>query len=1162
MADVRFSLLGLLGLVWTGTLILSLAGVPMAAEEKIVLKEYLGQAWEHQLLTYPFSPPAGACLPSSVRLSGPQGPLPVQLSEIELWPDNKTVRTAKVSFLTDLAPRAEDTYTLSYGSVAPTGPVPRATLAVKPGEDVVEVTTEHLGARLLLGEKTYDPPAPPEQVPGPLLSLTLPDGTVYGGSRLYGKTGVASYRARLTDAGPVFARVECLYTYADGNSLRLVAQVNGGDNGIMWDTQVAQDRPTEGVDFLLSRGLPTLVFPVRMEWFTKRKVFLDSKAKVGDLVELSLDTYGERVVTKLTPWNDWWDDYTQILIPLKISGTDLQLQLLSRDPGAWVEPAAPGTMRDWGAWQHKLIPIERSDQGEIYLRVNNAQGIRRWTCRQVPVPAEGATFSWWKREIGRPPLNVVKDYVLDWPEKPNSHPRLFVSPEQQKEYFRTAPHDEKQIQWILGTKPEIRAEPSYKDAWALEAWLRSGGDPQIAAQLQMAERLRRHLNLLGSFDTMRSTGIVAALYDALIDSDLVTAEERPLYRAQIAYLAYKINDPSTWSIERGYRSYNENMSVSHMLARGILACLLPDHPLAKQWVEPAIARMKSWMQDVGPEGEWSEGGHYDQVTYSTMIWFALAAQRAGFYDFSQDPAFLKFGMYIAKQQTPLDPQRGNRRVSPPLGRAQGGEMWAHLGLLAALTRHTQPEYSRIMQWCWAQSGYDMKVMDARLAGYEVVVLDRNAPMEKPNWGSDWFPAVGAILRNGVGTPEENYVNLLTNSKAAFARVSEPGSLLKWFAKGRPIAGLFCPGYSERQELLTSRVLRARTWKPGDNWFLPFGNETTTGENLHAFLPRADYVNTTYAIGGPYDANWWTSAVPKDLPEWPPVAQAGQPPFHWRRQVLYLKDDDPGGPNYLIFRDTVTGNQPTLWQMWTLSEKLGTPQEAADTEAFLADKPGLKAAAPRPLTGDRFTAVGQLDVDVEYFLAAPSDTPRWTLRWGTHYQDYGVVGDEYQDLLQIQMPGAGAYFVALYPRWRAEVPPTFAALGEGKVIKVASDWGADYAFLSAAETTAQAEEARFAGTAACVQDRQTGLVLALSAAGQVAYKQVAIQAEGPVSLRLGETAGVLNAPAGHPQMQVTLTLPGGWQPAQPAAGVQWERLGEGHYRLTLPAGVNQVQMTKG
>ena len=61
----------------------------LAAEQTIVLRDYIKQAWSNELLSYPFSAPKGACLPESVTLTGPQGPLPAQLSEIEFWPDAK-----------------------------------------------------------------------------------------------------------------------------------------------------------------------------------------------------------------------------------------------------------------------------------------------------------------------------------------------------------------------------------------------------------------------------------------------------------------------------------------------------------------------------------------------------------------------------------------------------------------------------------------------------------------------------------------------------------------------------------------------------------------------------------------------------------------------------------------------------------------------------------------------------------------------------------------------------------------------------------------------------------------------------------------------------------------------------------------------------------------
>ena len=128
---------------------------------------------------------------------------------------------------------------------------------------------------------------------------------------------------------------------------------------------------------------------------------------------------------------------------------------------------------------------------------------------------------------------------------------------------------------------------------------------------------------------------------------------------------------------------------------------------------------------------------------------------------------------------------------------------------------------------------------------------------------------------------------------------------------------------------------------------------------------------------------------------------------------------------LLFRDTATGGQPTVWSMWTLSQKLGTPQEVSDLDAFLANAPGNKVRPASEIQGDRFTAIGQFDVDVEYYIARPSDTPRHTLRWG--YTGYNTIDrhhnpnpwHEFQDLLHLQLPGDGAYFVAFFPRQRTE-----------------------------------------------------------------------------------------------------------------------------------------------
>ena len=170
------------------------------------------------------------------------------------------------------------------------------------------------------------------------------------------------------------------------------------------------------------------------------------------------------------------------------------------------------------------------------------------------------------------------------------------------------------------------------------------GVPVKPAELQTADEkartvgyLRGQLAHVGNFDVMRGAIAVAGLYDALIDSNLVTPAEKVLFRAQMAQLAYVMADPQCWSMERGYLSGNPNMSCSYTLSLGILACALSDHPKSATWANYAAAWLDKWLtDDVGPNGEWiPEGSHYGLASLETLVTFAIAAKRAGYRDFHQ-----------------------------------------------------------------------------------------------------------------------------------------------------------------------------------------------------------------------------------------------------------------------------------------------------------------------------------------------------------------------------------------------------------------------------------------------------------------------------------------------------------------------------------------------
>lgn len=82
--------------------------------------------------------------------------------------------------------------------------------------------------------------------------------------------------------------------------------------------------------------------------------------------------------------------------------------------------------------------------------------------------------------------------------------------------------------------------------------------------------------------------------------------------------------------------------------------------------------------------------------------------------------------------------------------------------------------------------------------------------------------------------------------------------------------------------------------------------------------QIEMIRATAELGGEGKAASLEELSCVQMPEWPPVPALGKAPVMWRRQVLFIKDDDPSSANYLLLRDTVSGGQPTIWQFFTLS----------------------------------------------------------------------------------------------------------------------------------------------------------------------------------------------------------------------------------------------------
>ncbi len=1099
---------------------------------QITLKEHLNRAWAHEVLSYPVTFPQAACVPASVRLSGPAGPLPVQLYDVDFWPDSAFVRTARVAFaVASLAPLATHPYAITYGPEAAVDPMPVSGLEVEDVPDgllavsrVSESWEARPGVRLRTGGAQYEPALPAAEVPGPVMAFYNVDGAVFGGSRLYGETRVSSFAAEVLDRGPVFARVRYRYDYEDGSQLQITVRLDAREGAwldageafqISFDTAMTGNLPDDGWDLLLSPVLPQAALQFLPEAASPQSgttIVEGYKAK-------AIADYPAGVVTWLTPWGDWWNEFTQPLFylhyPSPAGGSNPPgrlLRVLRTQPGAWTDPGPPGSMQPWERFAPKQVPLVKGTDDSLYLRVNNVDGRRHWSITEqmtkLRVPVLGAQNAMPGEAML--PLDTVKDLVLDWPDGDEAHPRLFLSAEELAQ---------------AGT-----------------------AQPAALASLLNVGTLRDGLGLFAYFDTMRRPESLVYQYDALIDNPAyILPAEREVLRARMALMVYRLASPANWSDERGYRSYNENMTITQVLNVGLAACALQDHPMAPVWLAYARMRFDHWLARLDETGYWNESSHYARVSISKLIFFAMALRKAGVHDYFQDARFRQMGLLYERTLLPPDPLvAAGKRLSPPLGRGSHSSNWGFGGLFARATADTDPAFSRHMQWSYAATGYGTEMGTPNPVGYTLLYPRRDLPVEQPDWRSEMIPSVGPLLRSGVGTATENYLWLVTQNPSnpdGEWWPSETGAVVGWFAHGVPLSRRFPAGSDHG--LLMNRVMPASNWSPGQE--RPWGAESVNTVEPPVFMPHVDYVNAAFNL-----QTHWTrfQSMPANAPAFPVVAQEGGLPLHWRRQMLQVRDAAPDGTQYLVFRDTVTGAQPSQWQFWTHSSRVDPP-----------DVPdGGHGAAARLLTGNRFTAHGQYNVDVEYFVAAPADTPRHTLRHSQSGHGYGVSGYTVsQNLLHLQLPGDGAYYVALLPRVRTAPAPVFTAPADGRLIRIAGAFGTDYVLLADVHTNAADEDITLEGTAGMVQKRLAGTTLTLAAAGAAHWQAYGLESPVAAALHVMPDGGLsLTLPDGSPAAEIVLHAPDLYRVAG-STGVTLTPDGTGRYRLGLPAGTTTVTL---
>jgi len=1157
------------------------------------LGEHCGDQHAPQAVSFPITAEEGRLHEGRFVVRGPSGATPAQLTDLEYWPGSRSIRSARAWIATGLRPsevKRFEVHATEAAGAADAAPA-EADVVVQESDGVVEIATEGCGFRFPVGRVAFDPPARSADVPGPVQAYRLADGVWSGGSEMYGEKRLVGYEAEIVSRGPIVGEMQCRYAYEDGTAMTLRVRLTSGAQQATWFMDVTpvdraavtrqvtesasqvdplspgQDVAANGWRLMLGVGSEALGIRVTPEFGENRwgkHEFVDGSWR-DDPVHVKPHQEPAGLLVNLVPWKDWWDSSTTTtLMFLSARGAPL-FSMTAEDAGAWVEPAAPGTWAPWAnrRMRDKWLPVVKGNDGGVFVQISLASGSRRWRCGTP--------------EVGPPQeLDRVKDLVLAWQEKPHAHPRLYMD-RRMLEAARRQRVDEARVRSLVAAAGAPQPEPHQSDGVALGVWLLTG-DRRIAERVRLVQRLEHHLALNGTFDRMRGTYLLCGLYDGVLGSDLLTEKARRLARARLARLAYLLATPDTWSMERGYCSGNLNMSIAHVLNQGMIGCTLGDHPQAAEWVKTGLAMLEQSLADtVGPDGEWPESpAHYAHVSVSALLPLAIAARNGGFADYVADPRMKKLMLFLAKHYTPPDPrptEDGAVGVSvlPPVGRGGARGRNGLPGVMARAMASADAEYASAQQWVWARAGFPRNIPDSRLGGWEQVYLDESLPAKTPAWSLDLFRQSGAILRHAFGTRDEWWVYLMASTIDGYP--SENGGLPLVFARGAPIIARFSGGYAEREELFINRVLPTRPRGDSEFRLAHFMHDGKPESLTASGMPQADYAEGLFTIGKPRFTSHEDSAHDRmqKIPEWPAGPPASDADMTWRRQILLAKDSNsPDGTLYI--RDSVTGKQPSMWQMWMLSDGISSLDSDSRPGPRPANANNNPGDAPRVLEGDRFLATGQFGVDTEIFIAEPTATPRSTLRWGRSYDYTPIAGvREDMDLLHLQRPDDGAYFVALHPRRGNERPVSFKTLADGYVIRADHRSRIDYAFLADQQTDVTADDIRFNGRAMLVRREVDGSTIVMSERGGVQLPPIAgdttaatpseLVASGPASFVIRPNRIVVTVPVGHRGTAVRVNVPGIWRLAGTDTVVTLKDDGPAGVRIHVGAGVTTTVLER-
>jgi hypothetical protein len=529
-----------------------------------------------------------------------------------------------------------------------------------------------------------------------------------------------------------------------------------------------------------------------------------------------------------------------------------------------------------------------------------------------------------------------------------------------------------------------------------------------------------------------------SLLSALILADVVwsgphvSPQLRQRLKAQAAFLGYTINREDYWSPPRGFAA-NPNMTSTVAAFQTMLGCIVPEHPLARVWIANGMRELKNNQLDTWADenGGWLEAPQYAMVSYDYLLGAFIATRNAGINDYLYDPRMKKVIEWLAKISTPPDSAGIGRRHLPPLGNTYMRTPSGQFGTLAYLWRDRDPRFASEMQWMYRQHG---SVPDPGIGGFSPSLAGFRSLLLDPR------------------LPEK-----------------VPAYVSEWFPRTGVILRSHFPSARETQLLLIAGTNHEHyDFDSGSFTLWGKGRVVANDFGYYGRAPADDH-NMVIATGAPEGAIMrvthfsagenidYTRGVKSDA---------------WERQIALVKHPDALGPNYFVIADRVKAGPGTA-RLWFTAKDV---------------KPGPEGAVVE----------GNEDVDTDVFFSRGNPVPAAERRtretWGMNGGSYGRVATT-QSGLTLKLEAGSTTLTTLYPRLKSQARPLVSTIANGQGVKVISDAGTDYIFLSNAPVIFREGGIAFDGTVGAILVRKDRTSLWLGQAGKAAANGRVLNAGG-------------------------------------------------------------------